>query len=114
MTTHPASTVTDLAQWATSLDAADPLAEFRGAFRLPEGVYLDGNSLPSDINEGVDLTRVTKALGPDVAAVVLSHVNYRSGALVDMAGVSAAARRRSGWRPLSGDRPVGRVHALPD
>ena len=32
--------------YAESLDAADPLARFRGAFALPEGViYLDGNSL---------------------------------------------------------------------
>jgi kynureninase len=29
------------------------------------------------------------ALGPDVAAVMLTHVNYRSGAMYDMAAVTA-------------------------
>ncbi|MEL6751692.1 MAG: kynureninase, partial [Pseudomonadota bacterium] len=30
---------------ALRLDAADPLAHHRGAFDLPDGIYLDGNSL---------------------------------------------------------------------
>jgi kynureninase len=40
--------------------------------------------LPADPVEGLDLAVLQRALGPDVALVALSHVAYRSGALLDM------------------------------
>ena len=47
---------------ARALDAADPLARYRDAFALPEGViYLDGNSL------GVLPRAVTPALADTVS-----------------------------------------------
>ncbi len=50
-------------------------------------------TVAADAVAGVDPAAVTAALGPDTALVVLSHVAYRSGALVDMAGVTDAAHR---------------------
>lgn len=49
--------------------------------------------LASDLDEGIDGDRLGEVLGDDVAAVTLSHVNYRSGALADMAAIREAARR---------------------
>ncbi|WP_405096279.1 kynureninase [Micromonospora sp. NBC_01412] len=48
--------------------------------------------LPSDLDEGLGLDELRAALDGDVALVVLSAVSYRSGALLDMAAVNAAAR----------------------
>jgi kynureninase len=39
----------------------------------------------------VDATELTGALGDDVAILMLTHVNYRTGAMHDMAGLTAAA-----------------------
>ncbi|MEJ7932392.1 kynureninase [Ramlibacter sp. AN1015] len=39
----------------------------------------------------VDAETLPQALGPDVAVLMLTHVNYRTGAMHDMAGVTAAA-----------------------
>ncbi|MBO8187706.1 kynureninase [Streptomyces spirodelae] len=50
-------------------------------------------ALPSDPDHGLDLHVLRRALGQDVALVVLSHVSYRSGALLDMAAVNEAAAR---------------------
>jgi kynureninase len=47
--------------------------------------------LATDPVEGVDAVTVVDALSCDVALVCLSAVNYRSGAMVDMAAVNAAA-----------------------
>ncbi|WP_394832607.1 kynureninase [Pendulispora rubella] len=52
---------------------------------------LDVRSIRTDIDEGVTLERVKEALGPDVALLSLSHVAYRSGAIADMKGITAAA-----------------------
>ncbi len=45
----------------------------------------------TDIDAGPDLATITAALDEDVALVSLSHVAYRSGALLDMAAITAAA-----------------------
>ena len=39
----------------------------------------------------VDATELTGALGDDVAVLMLTHANYRTGAMHDMAGLTAAA-----------------------
>jgi len=49
--------------------------------------------LPTDINEGIDAELVRAAVDDDTALVSLSHVAYRSGALADMAAVTAIAHR---------------------
>lgn len=42
----------------------------------------------ADINDGLDLDALRHAVGDDTALVSLSHVAYRSGALLDMAAVN--------------------------
>lgn len=54
---------------------------------------LEVRPLIAHIDDGVDLDRLEPTVGRDVAAVVLSQVNYRSGALVPMEAVSATAQR---------------------
>jgi len=49
--------------------------------------------LPTDINEGLDPDLVRAAVDEDTALVSLSHVAYRSGALADMAAITAIAHR---------------------
>ena len=44
--------------------------------------------LPVDIDEGLDPAALADALDERVAAVVLSHVAYRSGALADLPGIT--------------------------
>jgi kynureninase len=48
-------------------------------------------TVKTDIDLGVSLDAVREALGPDVALVSLSHVAYRSGAIADLVGITAAA-----------------------
>ncbi|RFU19880.1 kynureninase [Geodermatophilus marinus] len=48
--------------------------------------------VPADIDEGLDPAVLAAALDERVAAVVLSAVAYRSGALVDLAAVTRTAR----------------------
>jgi kynureninase len=43
----------------------------------------------TDPDEGITPADVAAAIGPETALVSLSHVAYRSGALADMAGISA-------------------------
>lgn len=53
---------------------------------------LELRMLPSDVDEGLSLDTLTGALDGDTALVSLSHVAYRSGALLDMAAVNALVR----------------------
>ncbi|MBB3082669.1 kynureninase [Geodermatophilus sabuli] len=48
--------------------------------------------VPADVDEGLDPAVLAAALDERVAVVVLSAVAYRSGALADVAAVTAAAR----------------------
>ena len=49
--------------------------------------------LPADIDAGLSVQTLRAALDEGVALVVLSHVAYRSGALADLAAITAAAHR---------------------
>ncbi|MCI4066755.1 kynureninase [Micromonospora sp. R77] len=49
-------------------------------------------ALPSDLDDGLHLDQLRDALDHTVALVLLSAVSYRSGALLDMGAVNAAAR----------------------
>ncbi|SCL26704.1 kynureninase [Micromonospora inyonensis] len=49
-------------------------------------------TLPSDLDEGISPADVRQSLDDRVALVVLSAVSYRSGTLLDLAAVNAAAR----------------------
>lgn len=53
---------------------------------------LELRMLPSDTDEGLSLDTLAAALDGDTALVSLSHVAYRSGALLDMAAVNALVR----------------------
>jgi kynureninase len=52
---------------------------------------LNLRDVPADIDAGVTTAAVGEALDPSVAVVVLSHVAYRSGALLDLARITALA-----------------------
>ena len=54
---------------------------------------LELRTIHADVNTGVTLADVGAVLDEDVALVTLSHVAYRSGALADLPGITAAARR---------------------
>lgn len=54
---------------------------------------LELRTIHADPNTGPTLADVEAALDEDVALVTLSHVAYRSGALADLPGITAAARR---------------------
>lgn len=48
--------------------------------------------IEEDDVEGVDLAAVERVLDDDLALIVLSHVNYRSAAIADLAGITERAR----------------------
>ncbi len=53
--------------------------------------------ISTDIDEGLDTATLADALDDRVALVSLSHVAYRSGAMLDMAAVTdAGPPRRAG------------------
>ena len=72
----------DVEDFPTNRYVLQGLAEQRG-LRLA--------TLRSDPDHGLGPDVLHEALGSDVALVVLSHVSYRSGALLDMAAVNSAA-----------------------
>ncbi|HYN96418.1 MAG TPA: kynureninase [Pilimelia sp.] len=74
--------LTDDGNFPTDLYVLQGVAEARG-MRLAV--------LPADIDDGVRAADVAAALGPEVALVSLSHVAYRSGAVADLPGITAAA-----------------------
>jgi kynureninase len=52
---------------------------------------LDLRVISTDIDNGLRRDDAAAAIGPDTALVCLSHVAYRSGAVADIAGITAAA-----------------------
>ena len=79
-----ADIVADANEFPTDLYVLDGLARSRGGrLRLVD----------SDPVRGFDPGDVSSLLDDEVALVSLSHVNYRSGALADMAAVTAAAHQ---------------------
>ncbi|MEV7231870.1 kynureninase [Polymorphospora sp. NPDC051019] len=76
--------VTDDGNFSSDRYVLDGVAAARG---------LKVRQVPTDLDDGVRLSEVERALDDQVALVCLSHVAYRSGAVADLAGVTAAARR---------------------
>ncbi|MDQ1644460.1 MAG: kynureninase [Cryptosporangiaceae bacterium] len=74
--------VTDDDNFPTDLYVFQGLAAARG---------LEIRTVHTGIDDGLDPATVAAALDGDVALVSLSHVAYRSGAIADMAAVTAAA-----------------------
>lgn len=86
---------------------------------LAEAGGLDLRVLHTDPDRGVRADDVRAALGPDVALVCLSHVAYRSGAVADLAGITAAAHEAGAlvlWdlSHSAGSVPVGLAAAGAD
>ncbi|SCE99764.1 Kynureninase [Micromonospora viridifaciens] len=54
-------------------------------------------TLPSDLDQGLQLDTLRAALDGDVALVVLSAVSYRCGALLDLAAINALARQAGAY-----------------
>jgi kynureninase len=76
--------VTDDDNFPTDQYVLAGLAEARG---------LQVRRIKTDIDTGVTLSSVVEALDSDVALVSLSHVAYRSGAIADMSGITAATHQ---------------------
>ncbi|WP_394820517.1 kynureninase [Pendulispora albinea] len=74
--------VTDANDFPTDQYIVQGLAQARG---------LELRPIPADLDGGITLAQVRQALDADVALVALSHVAYRSGAIADIAGITAAA-----------------------
>ena len=57
---------------------------------LAERTACELRLIRGDAVNGLDVDAVSSLLGPDIALVSLSHVNYRSGARVDLAAITEA------------------------
>jgi kynureninase len=73
--------VTDLLNFPTDRYVLEGLAAARGLTLVP---------VHADPVDGVRVADVEAAVAPETALVALSHVDYRSGALADMAAITAA------------------------
>ncbi|GLZ75843.1 kynureninase [Actinorhabdospora filicis] len=51
-------------------------------------------TIATDLDRGVDPARVAEAVDDDTALLCLSHVSYRSGAIADMAAITADAHAK--------------------
>ena len=98
---------------AEAADAADPLARFRGRFRLPPGViYLDGNSLGPAPEAA--LRAVAEAAEREWADGLISELEHRrlvraadAARRPDRAGDRRRAGRGRGQRHDDDQRPQG-------
>jgi kynureninase len=75
------SIVTDLLNFPTDRYVLEGLAAARGLTLVP---------VASDPVDGVQVADVVNAVSAETALLALSHVDYRSGALADMAAITAA------------------------
>jgi len=78
-----------------------------------DGVAADHGSdvhiVAADPVDGLDPDRLAAALGPDTAVVVLSHVAYRSGAMIDLATITELVHRAGAWMIWDLSHSVGSV-----
>lgn len=71
---------------------------------------LEVRLVPSDPVEGPGVAAIEAAVAPgDVALVVVSAVDFRSGARLDLGGVAEACRRSGAWLCLDVSHAVGSV-----
>ena len=92
--------ITDRANFPTDRYLLAGLAAARG---------LDLRLVDFDEVRGPTREAVAAAVGEQTALVVLSHVDYRSGALADMAGISAAVHRAGALTLWDVSHSVGAV-----
>jgi kynureninase len=65
--------------------------------------------VPSDVDSGVSTSDIVAALDEDVALVSLSHVAYRSGAIADLAAITAAVKQHGALTLWDLSHSVGSV-----
>ncbi|HST65625.1 MAG TPA: aminotransferase class V-fold PLP-dependent enzyme, partial [Mycobacteriales bacterium] len=104
----------------TVLSSADEFPTDRYVLQgLCASAGLTLRDIPSHVDSGVPVSAVRSALDSSVALVVLSHVAYRSGALLDLPAITAAAHEAGAlvlWdlSHSGGSVPVGLADAGAD